>query len=105
MDERTRRRLRDEQRPMTFREAVLCGRRRPWTARQIKAAQHVEACRTGTDIQVLGVLGGAVVFLGHGERDIPFWERPGGVAECHRKLYAWATRVLAETAELEGTQG
>lgn len=110
-DQALRRRLRDEQRPMTYREAVLCGRRRPWTAKQLAAATEaarlksaVDDCRYEPDM----ACGAVLCLLGHerGSAVRSHWlciEPEVDEERTWPRIYAWATRVLAETAELEGT--
>lgn len=95
-DSALRRRLRDEQRPISYREAVRLGLRRPWTERQIAAARAVHDEPLLSFTRALPLLTGGK-WLG---------ERAGTKVATRDKygtrLRAWAERVLAETAELNG---
>lgn len=82
-------------------EAVRAGIRRPWTPRQVLAAQI--AVREGYDgapfSETLPLLCGRT----WDESSIAVKPPPGPLwNRCRTRFQAWAQRVLRETAELEG---
>lgn len=110
-DAAIRRRCRDEQRAMTYREAVRLGLRRPWTEKQIEAA------RAGLRVYELELKGASpwhspwrgaeaviVGLCGYTKPEVR-WRNFSVERDKTRtwpRLRAWAERVLRETAELEG---
>lgn len=105
-DRALRRRLRDEQRSITYREAVRLGLRRPWTERQVAMAKAaLKGALNDSTIRdallAMGPQGGIwrqrLYDRKHARRHDFSWIR-----RCQERLRAWAERVLRETAELNG---